>query len=201
MLSIQKFPVTLNLLILNVVISAVAFLAQPQLLDRWGVRPYMIIRHHQWYRMLSGGFLHGSWMHLAFNMLSLWSFGPYMEYQLGAVPYLVLYFGSMLAAHALTTYKYQQQPSYNAVGASGAISGVILGFCLYEPFQRLLVFFVPMPAIVFAVLYIGYSVYASRSGQGEAWGNIAHEAHLGGALAGIVITILFDPRAILHFFS
>lgn len=193
--------VAYNLLFLNIIISAIALLAHPELIDRWGFRPYAVVRYKQWYRTITGGFLHGGFIHLLFNMLTLYSFGPYIESILGHLGFFILYFGSELAAHALTYLKYKNDSSYNAVGASGAISGVLMGFCLFHPFERLYVFFVPMPAILFAAVYIGYSIYASKSDQQGAWGNIAHEAHLGGALGGLLLTILLYPESILIFLS
>lgn len=124
-----------------------------------------------------------------------------MENIMGGTNFLIMYFGSEIAAGLLTYWKYQNDAYYNAVGASGAISGVILSFCLYFPFEQISFFFIPMPAILFAVLYVGFSVYAARTGQGQSFGNIAHEAHLGGAIGGIVLTLLLEPSALPHFLS
>jgi len=186
---------------LNILVSVLAFTAQPQLIEKWGMKPYEVARHKEWYRFVTSGFLHGSWMHLLFNMITLWSFGPYMEEVLGSIGFLIVYFGSELAANALTYYKYKNKTSYNAVGASGAISGLLLGFVLFEPFRMMIVMFFPMPAILFAVLYIGASIYAAKSDTHANWGNIAHEAHLGGAIGGLLLTILVKPVSLLIFIN
>jgi membrane associated rhomboid family serine protease len=194
-------PFTYNLLFLNIIISGIAFLIYPELIERWGFRPYEVKYRKQYYRYISSGFLHGSLPHLLFNMFTLYSFGPLIENILGGVNFLILYIGSELLAGALTYWKYKEDSYYNAIGASGAISGVIMSFCIFYPFEQIQFFFVPMPALLFAALYIGFSVYATRSGQGKSFGNIAHEAHLGGALGGILLTFILKPAAFPFFLS
>src|SRR5690606_22389665 len=100
--------------------------------------------------------------------------------------------------HGLTLALHRNNPQYAAVGASGAISGIVFAFCLFRPFERIYIFFaLPMPAIVFAVLYVVVSIYAMRHGREQGMtGGIAHEAHLGGALGGLVLTIALEPRVI-----
>ncbi len=132
-------------------------------------------------------------MHLLFNMVTLFFFGPYIESIVGSGRFLAIYLGSELAANALTYLKYSDNPQYSAVGASGAISGVLFAFCLFAPFQLLYIFFaIPMPAILFAVLYVALSVYASR----REIGRVAHEAHLGGAIGGLVLTLILYPASL-----
>ncbi len=194
-------PVTLLLLILNTLASGYALLADPSLLRRWALRPRRVTEQGEYYRLLTGGFVHAGWAHLLFNMVTLYFFGPPLEALLGPVSFLVVYFGAELAAHALSLVMHGHDPHYAAVGASGAISGVLFGFCLFAPLTMLGVFFViPMPAIVFAVLYVVISIYAMQSGEGNA-GGIAHEAHLGGALGGLVLTLLLEPEAFTIFLN
>ncbi len=187
-------PITLALLLLNVGISGYAMLAAPSLLDELSFRPRRIEERGEYYRFLTAGFVHAGGAHLAFNMITLYFFGPQLE----PSAFLALYFGSELTAHALTFAVHRHDPHYSAVGASGAISGVLFAFCLYAPLAMLGVMFViPMPAILFAVLYVVVSVYAIGNTERGGGGGIAHEAHLGGALGGVVITILIDyPRPI-----
>jgi membrane associated rhomboid family serine protease len=124
-----------------------------------------------------------------------------LERILGAGAFLVLYFGAEIAAHALTYVMHRTDPQYAAVGASGAISGVVFAFCIFFPLRNLYIFFaLPLPAIVFAFLYVVGSAYAMRGGRQRGMsGGIAHEAHLGGALAGIALTILLEPRSVQIF--
>ncbi|PSQ78794.1 MAG: rhomboid family intramembrane serine protease [Bacteroidetes bacterium QH_8_67_23] len=167
---LAQAPATLTLLVANVLISLYAF-ANPSAIDRLSFRPQRVLREGEWGRLITGGFVHAGIAHLAFNMITLYFFGPQLEAGVfGPVRFLLLYFGAELAAHALTLAMHRDNPHYAAVGASGAVSGVVVG-----------------------------SVWAMRqSGEGQRGmtGGIAHEAHLGGALGGLLLTILLEPRAI-----
>ncbi|PSQ81635.1 MAG: rhomboid family intramembrane serine protease [Bacteroidetes bacterium QS_1_63_11] len=185
-------PITLALLLSNLGISGYALLADPSLIRDLAFKPRRIQKHKEYYRVLTAGFVHASGTHLAFNMITFYFFGPLLERILGTGAFLVLYFGSELAAHALTYIFNRDDPHYSAVGASGAVSGVVFAFCVFFPLRNLYLFFaLPIPAVLFAFGYVFGSIYAMRSGGQEAgmgdW--IAHEAHVGGALAGVVITV------------
>ncbi len=194
-------PITLALLLSNLGVSGYAMFADPSLINELSFRPRRIRERGEYYRFLTAGFVHAGGAHLAFNMITLYFFGPPLERILGAGAFLILYFGSELSAHALTFVMHRDDPTYAAVGASGAISGVLFAFCLYAPLALLGIMFVlPMPAILFAVLYVVVSIYAIGQRQAGTQGGIAHEAHLGGALGGVVLTILLDyPRPINAF--
>ncbi len=194
-------PFTLILLLVNVLVSGYALYSDPSLLDRLGFQPRLIRERGEYYRFITAGFVHANLGHLAVNMLTLYFFGPLLEQLLGPMKFLLLYFGSELAAHALTFWHQRQSEAYNAVGASGAISGVVFAYCMFFPFDMLYLFFaLPIPAIVFAFGYVFGSIYAMKKAreQGQL-GGIAHEAHLGGALGGVVLTILLEPRVIPFF--
>lgn len=193
-------PITLALLLANLGISGYALGLDPSLLDDLSFRPQRIRERGEYHRVFTAGFVHAGGAHLAFNMITLYFFGPLLERILGAGAFLILYFGSELTAHALTFVMHRDDPHYAAVGASGAISGVLFAFCLYAPLAMLgIMFILPMPAIVFAVLYVVGSIYALGSADRRG-GGIAHEAHLGGALGGVILTILLDyPRPIQAF--
>lgn len=190
-------PITLALLLLNGGISGYSLLSDPSLIGELAFRPRRIVENGEYYRLLSAGFVHGSIAHLAFNMITLFFFGPLLEGVLGPIGFLVLYFGSEMAAHGLTFMLNHDDPYYSSIGASGAVSGVVFAFCLFQPFAMLGVFLViPMPAIIFAVLYVVVSIYALRQRDDGMYGGIAHEAHIGGAVGGVILTILLEPRAI-----
>jgi membrane associated rhomboid family serine protease len=199
--ALLQSPITLALLLLNLGISGYAMLVDIRLIDELSFRPTRIEEHGEYYRFLTAGFVHGGGAHLAFNMITLYFFGPQLEGVLGPSAFLVLYFGSELSAHGLTFVMHRADPQYAAVGASGAISGVLFAFCLYAPLAMLgVMMIIPMPAILFAVLYVVVSIYAIGQRQPGVRGGIAHEAHLGGAIGGIVLTILLDyPRPINAF--
>ncbi len=185
-------PVTFLLLIANVLIGVITMFVDQSLVGKWAFRP-KLVKEGEWWRFLTAGFVHVGFAHLAFNMITLYFFGPFLEGILGPVNFFIVYFGSELAANALTFWRHKDNAQYSAVGASGAVSGVLFGFILFEPFEMLYIFAaIPIPAILFAVLYIAMSIYSAKQGGGQ----IAHEAHLGGALGGVVLTLLLYPAAL-----
>lgn len=196
-------PATLSLLLINVLVSAYALTERPSLLERWAFRPVQVLQRGQWYRMITAGFIHTGWWHLAFNAVTLYFFGPILERQLGTGSFVILYLGAEIAAHALTLVLHRSDPGYAAVGASGAVTGVVFGFCLFYPLQRIYLFFVPVgiPAALFAVIFVWGSISAARRENrgGEMFGRIAHEAHVGGAIGGLLLTVLLEPWAVLAF--
>jgi len=201
-MDLSQAPLTLLLLIVNTVVSLVALTSRPLLIDRFAFKPVRVLQEREYYRLFTAGLVHVDGVHLLFNMVTLYFFGPWLEGLLGPVRFLILYVGSDLAAQALSLVMHQHNPAYAAVGASGAISGVLFGFCLYEPFRMLYLFFaIPIPAVVFAVGFVALSAYAMENRGPEQTGGLAHEAHLGGALGGLALTILMDPGALGAFIS
>ena len=144
-------------------------------------------------------------MHLLINMFTLFSFGPVLEgmfaanfgQTLGSLYFFLIYFISLLSGSLLTLVFNYKNPDYVAVGASGAISGIIFSYVLFFPFSKLLVFFIPMPAFLFAFVYVGVSIYGVKN----KFGNIGHEAHLGGALGGVIATFILVEGAFRFFLS
>jgi membrane associated rhomboid family serine protease len=194
-------PITLALLLSNVGVSLYAF-TDPSLIRELSFQPRRIQKDGQYYRFLTAGFVHASGTHLAFNMITFYFFGPLLESILGTVSFLLLYFGSELVAHAVTFAFNRDDPHYSAVGASGAVSGVVFAFCVFFPLRNLYLFFaLPIPAILFAFGYVFGSIYAmGRSDREGGMGDwIAHEAHVGGAIAGVILTILLEPRSVQVF--
>lgn len=191
----MQAPVTYSLIIANLIFSGYALFVDPGLINRFALHVGAILRGSQYERLITHAFLHAGPAHFAFNMITLYSFGPVLERILGPTKFGVLYLGALLAAAALSLWVKQQDLTYSAIGASGAVSGVILAFCVFYPFAGLNIFFIPIaiPAIVFAALYIAFSIYASNSPT--LGGGIAHEAHLGGAIGGVLLLFLLEPRA------
>lgn len=193
-------PFTLFLLLINILVSGYALYYDQNLIGKLAFRPRDILQSREWYRMITGGFVHGSLGHLAFNMMTLFFFGPVLEALVGPLNFLLIYFGAELAAHALTLWLHRDTPGYSAVGASGAISGLVFSFCLFYPFQKIYLFFaIGIPAWLFAVGFVGFSIHAMRKRESGAMGGIAHEAHLGGAIGGLLLTLLLEPRALSTF--
>ena len=148
------------------------------------------IRSGEQIRVLSSGFLHADMMHLAFNMLTLWFFAPVVINWLGNLSFILIYFGSLIFGSLLTMIFHKNDYSYRAVGASGAVTGVLYSAILLQPDMMLGIFFViPMPAYLFGILYLLYSIYGMRAKND----NIGHTAHFGGAIGGYLITLIKVP--------
>lgn len=148
------------------------------------------IRAGEQIRMLSSGFLHADMMHLLFNMLTLWFFAPVVQQWLGDFSFLLVYFGSLIFGSLLTMLFHKDDYSYRAVGASGAVTGVLYSAILLQPDMMLGIFFViPVPAYLFGILYLLYSIYGMKAKND----NIGHTAHFGGAIGGYLITLIKEP--------
>ncbi len=145
-------------------------------------------------RLLSSGFLHVDVSHLLFNMLTLYFFADVLISNLGGISFLIIYFVSLLNGNILTYFYHKKEPHYSAAGASGAVSGVLFAAILLYPNMSLYIMFIPIPipAYVVGIGYLAYTVF----GMKKQLGNIGHSAHLGGAVAGIVICLILLPELI-----
>jgi len=152
------------------------------------------IRAGEQIRMLSSGFLHADMTHLIFNMLTLWFFAPVVISYLGSFSFLLVYFGSLIFGSLLTMVFHKNDYGYRAVGASGAVTGVLYSAILLQPDMMLGIFFIiPMPAYIFGILYLLYSIYGMKAKND----NIGHTAHFGGAMGGYLITLLKEPTLLV----
>ena len=185
------------ILIATVITSITAWYFAPHFFEDGMLRPYYTIREHKYYQVVTSGFLHADWMHLLFNMFTFYFFGPFLEQILGSGIFIGLYFTSLIVGNIPSLLRHRNDPMYASLGASGAVEGVIFSFILFYPWQKLYLFFIPIgiPALIFGVLFIAYSIYESRRQQGA----INHEAHLTGAITGILFTIIFKPVALSIF--
>ncbi|WP_130287819.1 rhomboid family intramembrane serine protease [Aquimarina brevivitae] len=149
------------------------------------------IRRGEQLRMVTSGFLHVDFMHLFFNMFTLYFFAPVVVTYTGSLKFLVIYFASLLIGNLFSLYFHKDEYHYSAVGASGAVSGVLFSAILFQPQMKLalLILPIPIPAYIFGILYLLYSIYGMRSRVG----NIGHDAHFGGAVGGYLVTLLFAP--------
>ncbi len=144
-------------------------------------------------RMLSSGFLHADEMHLIFNMLTLYFFADHVIFFVGRINFILLYIGSLLIGNVVSLFFHKNEPFYSAIGASGAVMGILYSAILLDPSIRIYLFFaIRIPGFVFAIGYLLYSVY----GMKNRVGNIGHSAHLGGAIGGYVLTILLHPKVL-----
>ena len=177
----------------TLVASLVGLYAKPQLIERSLFRPYWFLRRKQYDTIVASGFVHADLPHLIFNMLTFWFFAFPLEKQIGPVRFAVLYALGLVVSDAGTYFKHRNDPQYASLGASGAISAVLFAAIVYFPWMKLFIIPipVPIPAPLFAVGYVAYSWYSAR----QARGRINHDAHLGGALFGLVFVALTDPAA------
>ena len=152
------------------------------------------IKTGEHYRMITSGFLHGDLMHLLFNMFALYSFAPVVIAYFGDFTFVLLYFISLLSGSFLTYFFNKNNYSYSAIGASGAVTGIVYAAILLEPGMSLYLFFIPIPipAYIFGIGYLLYSIYGMKA-QNDG---IGHAAHFGGAIGGYVFTILKYPEMI-----
>lgn len=149
------------------------------------------VENGEYYRLLTAGFIHVDYNHLFFNGFTLFIFGGNALYGLGTLNFILLYLISLLMGNGLAYYYHKKNPYYTAVGASGAIMGIVYSSILMFPEMELaFIFFpVPMPAYVFGVGYLIYTLFGIKS-QNDG---IGHTAHFGGAIGGIICTLVFDP--------
>jgi len=187
----------------TVLISLRAF-RDRKVFDSMVFEPFVINTRKDWFRLVTHGFIHGNGQHLFVNMFVLFMFGPRVEEgyaeltgRSGILPFLVLYLAGITLSSLPGYYKHRWDPSYRAVGASGATSAVLFASVLMFPLDKLMLLILPIPAPawIFGILYLGYEWYMGRRG-GDG---IAHDAHFAGALVGVVFTALLDPHVVQRF--
>lgn len=186
-----NYPVTLGLIAVNVIISLIAMNNQ-DVLSKAIMWPFGVKRYNQFYRFITSGFIHADYMHLFFNMFTLFFFGKVVEayfsiYGLGGnIAYLVLYFLGLIASDLPTYFKQKDNSNYHCLGASGAVSAVVFAAIVFDPWSSIYLYgALKISAFVYGVLYIFYCIYMSR----RSGDNINHDAHLWGALFGLGFTI------------
>ncbi len=191
--------ITLALIAVTVAISLAAW-QQPRVLDALIYSPPAVNRG-EWWRLVTHGFIHADGAHLAVNMLVLFFFGRVMEPTLapriGELGFLAFYLAGIPVSIAPTHVRRRRDRMFRSLGASGAVAGVLFAYILIQPWSMLLVLVVPMPAIVFALLYVGYSVWAEQRGRDD----VNHGAHLAGAAWGVLFMLALEPRLLPAFFE
>lgn len=197
-MELESAAATYALILANVVVSLYGFFGDRGFISQFAFNVGAVVKGEQHYRVVTSAFLHADFLHLFVNMLTLFFFGPTVEAVLGKLGFLVVYFGSMIASGVTSAIIHRRNHAYSAIGASGAVSGVVLSFCVFFPLMNIYFFPIPfgIPAILYGVAYILFS--AGMIGGG---GRIAHEGHLGGAIGGLVLTVLMRPDALTRFFG
>lgn len=188
----------MNILILIIAITAIISFAAPNgssNFEKYKFNVGAISNRKEYIRLLSAGFLHADLMHLVFNMLTLYFFGPVIIQGFGNFGFLLIYFGSILLGNIFSLFIYQKQPWYSAIGASGGVSGILFAAIAMMPDIGIYMFFIPIPipGYIFGLVYFAYSVYMMLNPSQHD--NIGHAAHLGGAFFGLVYAVLTQPQA------
>lgn len=191
------------IIIATTVVISMACFSNARLFDRLSLKPYRVVHANEWYRIITHGFVHGDWMHLFVNMFTFWSFGQYIEKTFqylgfGSWAFLLLYFGGMVIASVSDLIRFRHIDGYTSIGASGAVSAVLFTAIFLNPWDKILLFAaIPIPGILFGVLYLAYCQYMAKRG-GD---NINHAAHFYGAIFGFIFPILLEPRLFQIFLS
>ncbi|MGH8049150.1 MAG: rhomboid family intramembrane serine protease [Arenimonas sp.] len=196
----DKISTNLIIIVLTCVVSYTAF-NNAKLMDDWILSPFKAQRSKQYYRYITYGFLHADGMHLLFNMITLYFFGRVMEgfytSVLGPFGFALFYLGGLVFSVLPSALQNQKDPRYATLGASGAVSAVLFAFILFEPWTTLVILVFECPAIIYAILYVAYSIWRDKKG-GD---NINHSAHLWGAAYGIAATLLIQPSVLNLFIN
>jgi membrane associated rhomboid family serine protease len=185
--------ITIVLIAVTVLVSWQAF-EKRRIFERLVLWPPGVERFRQYDRLLTHGFVHADWMHLAFNMITLFFFGRLVERVfaglVGPGMFVLFYLSAIVVAILPSYLRHRKDAGYVSLGASGAVSAVLFASVLLDPWSWIIVFVVPVPAVIYAVAYIGYSYWMDKRGGDH----INHNAHLSGAIYGLLFMLLLEPR-------
>jgi membrane associated rhomboid family serine protease len=196
---IQSSPGSVFLLGVILAMSLGGLMVAPEIITRSVFRPYWLLRRREYATPVTSAFVHADLAHLLFNSMTFWFFGFPLERLIGTQHFIELYFFGLAASQAGTWLKHRTDPDYATLGASGAISAVLFASIVYNPSQSIFIFPlpVPIPAPLFAIGYLIYTWWSAREGRGR----INHDAHFGGALAGLAFVALVHPGAYARLFA
>jgi len=185
----------LVILVVTIIVSVSGF-SSPKVIERSLLRPYLVARGSGYPGLVTSGFVHAGVGHMLFNLITFYSFGFKLEQVIGSFQFVLLYFSALLVSGIGTCFKHRDDPAYASLGASGAILGVLFASIVYFPRQSLYILPlpVPIPAPLFAVGYLAFSWYSSRTARGQ----INHDAHIFGALTGLAFVLVTDPTTFLN---
>lgn len=185
---------SLILIIANVIVSYRGF-KDGIFYNKYKFNVDAVLLYKDYKRLVTSGFLHVSWMHLIFNMLALYFFSGSLELSLGPVRFLLIYFLSLIGGDLLSLFIHRHDGGYDSVGASAGVSGLIYAAIALFPGMKIGLLFIPIgiPGWLFGLVYVLYSIYGIRSRKN----NIGHDAHLGGALIGLIVAIILHPSVLI----
>jgi membrane associated rhomboid family serine protease len=196
--------ITLIIILITGVISAIAF-KNRELFSKLEFTPYVVFHQKEYFRFFTHALLHADWMHLLINMMVLWFFGETTEYYFqaylgtkGIFYFILLYVGSVVFATLPTYKKHKENYAYRSVGASGAVSAIVMSSVIFNPLNSICLYgLICFPGIVWAIIYLIYSFQMSK----KSTDNINHDAHFWGAVFGIVFTIVVIPSTFMNFIN
>ncbi len=185
--------IALVIFVATLAASLAGLFLRPQIIERSVFRPYWFLRRREYDTVVTSGFVHADLPHLIFNMVTFYFFAFPLEKRIGPVRFAVLYLVALVVSDLGTYLKHRNDPQYASLGASGAISAVLFAAIVYFPWMKLFIIPspLPIPAPLFAVGYVAYSWYSAKQSRGR----INHDAHLGGALFGVLFVLVTDPAA------
>lgn len=197
---------TIAIILVTALVSVLCFYGRMNI-NTLKFSPYEVWHDRRWYQLFSYALVHGGWGHLIFNMLALFCFGRVVEQSFaaiwgahtGTVLYVVLYITAIAVSSLWDLFKYKDDWSYSAIGASGAVSAILFASILFEPRMGIYIYLIPIPipGYIFAPLYLLYCWYMARRNAD----NIGHSAHFWGAVYGIVFPLLLKPGILSYFLS
>lgn len=191
-------PVASIIFVFTIVTSLYAFYDQ-SIYGKFMLHPYSVSKGKNVYTLITSGLIHADWMHLFFNMFTFYAFAFTLEQMMGSWQFGLMYFLALILSDLPTVFRHKNDFHYNSLGASGAISGVLFSFILFNPMAGIGILFLPfsIPAVIFGGIYLVYCAYASKNSRD----NINHDAHFFGALTGLIFTIIFVPGILQNFFA
>jgi membrane associated rhomboid family serine protease len=196
-MSFAQAPAAYGILVLIVAISGIGLMSAPRLIEMNLLRPYRVARGRDYFTVITCGFVHADFGHLLFNSLTLFFFGPGLERLMGTTKFVALYFIGLVVSSLGTVFKQKNNPDYASLGASGAILSVLFAYIVYRPLDKIYLYFaIGIPAVLFAFGYLAYSWWAS----GHSRDRVNHDAHLDGALTGLIFVGVTDFNAWRHAF-
>src|SRR3954468_175877 len=183
------------IIIANIIVSYRGF-SSHEFFARYSFEVEKVLIFKDYKRLVTSGFLHVNWLHLIFNMFSLYIFSAGLESYIGGIYYLVIYFASLIGGNLFSLYIHRQHNAYSAVGASGAVCGVMFASIALFPDMRIGLFFLPIsfPAWMYGLAFVLYTIYGIKSRRD----NVGYETHLGGALVGLLAAIAIQPSALVY---
>ncbi len=194
--------INILIIVLTVLTSLYAW-SNKEVFYKLKLNPYMVVHRREYFRLIGHGFIHADFTHLIFNMITLYFFGDIVEqifsalFRFGNVIFIAFYLLAIIVSSVPSILKHKNNSYFNSIGASGGVSAVLFASILFMPKNSILILPIPIPipAYIFGVIYLLVSFYLSKKNMD----NIGHDAHIAGALFGILFPIILEPNVLGRF--